>query len=172
MNKWWELNLTDRRIQFGKKKGKKVNNVKYYVTLLRYKKSVNNSVKRLPTTPTPGFCSVQSGIPLFSCTVRKRQGQIFKGVVLKTPNLLCEETVILLEQHRIYQVIVCMLSHFSCVWLCGPMDCSLAGLSIHGILQVRILGWVAMPSCRGFSWPTGQTLASYVSGIARWILYH
>ena len=134
---------------------------------------MNNSVKGLPTTPTPGFCSVQSGIPLFSCTVRKRQRQIFKGVVVKTPNLLCEEMVILLEKwlehHRFYQVSVCVLSHFSCVRLCGPMDCSLAGLSIHGILQVRILGWVAMPSCRGFSWPRGQTLASYVSGIARWI---
>ena len=32
--------------------------------------------------------------------------------------------------------------------LCKPMDCSLPGSSVHGILQVRILEWVAMPSSR------------------------
>ena len=29
------------------------------------------------------------------------------------------------------------------------MDCSPPGSSVHGILQARILEWVAMPSCRG-----------------------
>ena len=32
--------------------------------------------------------------------------------------------------------------------LCNPMDCSLPGSSIHGILHARIPQWVAMPSCR------------------------
>ena len=32
------------------------------------------------------------------------------------------------------------------------MDCSPPGSSVHGILQARILEWVAMPSSRGFSW--------------------
>ena len=32
----------------------------------------------------------------------------------------------------------CMLSHFSCVWLCNPVDCSLSGSSVHGILWARI----------------------------------
>ena len=35
------------------------------------------------------------------------------------------------------------LSH---VWLCDPMDCSLPGSSVHGILQARILEWVGVPS--------------------------
>ena len=35
--------------------------------------------------------------------------------------------------------------------LCDPMDYSLPGFSVHGILQVRILEWVAMPSTRGSS---------------------
>ena len=35
--------------------------------------------------------------------------------------------------------------------LCDPMDCSLPGSSVHGILQARKLEWVAMPSFRGFS---------------------
>ena len=30
--------------------------------------------------------------------------------------------------------------------LCGPMDCSLPGCSVHGILQVRILQWVILPT--------------------------
>ena len=34
----------------------------------------------------------------------------------------------------------------SCPTLCDPMDCSLLGSSVHGILQARTLEWVAMPS--------------------------
>ena len=33
----------------------------------------------------------------------------------------------------------------SCLTLCNPMDCSPPGSSVHGILQARILEWVAMP---------------------------
>ena len=41
----------------------------------------------------------------------------------------------------------------SCPTLCNPMDCTPPGSSVHGILQARILEWVAMPSSRGFSRP-------------------
>ena len=41
---------------------------------------------------------------------------------------------------------MCVLSHFSHIWLCNPMDYSLPGSSVLGILQGRILEWVAMPS--------------------------
>ena len=41
----------------------------------------------------------------------------------------------------------------SCLTLCDPMDCSPPGSSVHGILQVRILEWVAMPFSRGSSLP-------------------
>ena len=37
----------------------------------------------------------------------------------------------------------------SCLTLCGPMDYSLPGSSVHGTLQARVLDWVAMPSSRG-----------------------
>ena len=50
-------------------------------------------------------------------------------------------------------VCVCTLSLQSCLTLCDPMDCSSPGSSVHGILQVRILEWVAMTSSRGSSWP-------------------
>ena len=40
-----------------------------------------------------------------------------------------------------------------CQTLCGPMDSSPPGPSVHGILQVRILEWVAISFCRGSSQP-------------------
>ena len=70
-------------------------------------------------------------------------------------------------------VCVYMLSCFSCVQLFDPVDCSLTDrLLFHGILQARILEWVAMPSSRGSSWPKDQTQVSYISCIGRWALYH
>ena len=50
--------------------------------------------------------------------------------------------------------------------LCDPMDCSPPGSSVHGILQARILEWVAMPSSRGSSQPRDQTHVSYISCIS------
>ena len=41
--------------------------------------------------------------------------------------------------------------------LCNPMDCSLPGSSVHGILQERIPEWVAIPFPRGTSQPRDQT---------------
>ena len=41
----------------------------------------------------------------------------------------------------------------SCQTLCNTMDCSPPGSSVHGILQARMLEWVAMPSSRGSSDP-------------------
>ena len=41
----------------------------------------------------------------------------------------------------------------SCLTLCSPMDYSLPGSSIHGVLQARILEWVAIPFSRGSSQP-------------------
>ena len=36
-----------------------------------------------------------------------------------------------------------------CPTLCGPVDCSLPGSSVHGVLQARILEWVAVSFSRG-----------------------
>ena len=52
----------------------------------------------------------------------------------------------------------------SCLTLFDPMDYSLQGSSVHGILQVRILEWVTIPFSRGFSQPRTRT---WVSCIAR-----
>jgi len=40
----------------------------------------------------------------------------------------------------------------SCWPLCDPTDCSSPGLSVHGIIEARILKWVTMSSSKGFSW--------------------
>ena len=48
--------------------------------------------------------------------------------------------------------------------LCNPMDCHLPGSSIHGILQARILEWVAIPSSRGFSQPGDWIQVSCIAG--------
>ena len=45
----------------------------------------------------------------------------------------------------------------SCLTLCDPMDCSWPGSSHHGILQARILEWVAISFSRGSSWSRDQT---------------
>ena len=46
-------------------------------------------------------------------------------------------------------VCVCVLVALLCLTLCDPMDCSLPGSSVHGILQARILEWVAIPFSKG-----------------------
>ena len=44
-----------------------------------------------------------------------------------------------------------------CWTLCDPLDCKPPGCSVHGILQARILEWVALPSSRGSAQPRGGT---------------
>ena len=52
----------------------------------------------------------------------------------------------------------------SCPTLCDPMDCSLPGFSVHGILQARILEWVTISFSRGSSRPRDQTRVSCIGG--------
>ena len=57
-----------------------------------------------------------------------------------------------------------------CLTVCDPVDCSPSGSSVHGILQARILEWVAMSSSRGPSWPRNRIHISYVSCINSQVL--
>ena len=61
-------------------------------------------------------------------------------------------------------VCCCCLVAESSPTLFDPMDCSLPGSSVHGILQARILQWVAIPSSRGSSQPRDQTQVSCIAG--------
>ena len=70
------------------------------------------------------------------------------------------------------------LNHWN--FMCAALICSVmsdsiqprglepARLSVHGILQARILEWLAMPSSRGSSQPRNQIRIPYVSFIGRW----
>ena len=66
---------------------------------------------------------------------------------------------------------VCYVTSAGSDTLCDPTDCSLSGSSVHGILQARILEWVAMLSSRGSSQLRDQTCISYISCNGR-VLYH
>ena len=59
---------------------------------------------------------------------------------------------------------LCLVAQL-CPTLCDPMDCSLPGSSVHGILLARILEWVAMPSSRGSSQPRDQTGVSCIAAL-------
>ena len=50
-----------------------------------------------------------------------------------------------------------------CLTLHDPVDCSLPGSSVHGVLQARILGWVAIPFSRGSSQPRDPTQVSCIA---------
>ena len=52
----------------------------------------------------------------------------------------------------------------SCLTLWDPMDCSSPGSSVHGILQARILEWIAIPFFMGSSGPRDRTWVFCIAG--------
>ena len=67
---------------------------------------------------------------------------------------------------------MCAQALQSCLTLSDPMDYSLPGSSVHGILQAKMLEWVAMPSSRGSPQLRDRTQVSCVSCIAGRFFYH
>ena len=51
-----------------------------------------------------------------------------------------------------------------CPTLSDPMDCSPPGSSVHGIVQARVLQWIAISFSRGSSQPRNQTRVSCIAG--------
>ena len=64
---------------------------------------------------------------------------------------------------RSFHIVVVLVAQ-SCPTLCNTVDCSPPGSSAHGILQARILEWVAISSSRGSSQPRGWTWVSCIAG--------
>ena len=64
---------------------------------------------------------------------------------------------LLLWVHHLSFIYLCVLVAQSCPTFHDPMNCSPQGFSVHGILQSRILEWVAIPFSRAFSQPRDQT---------------
>ena len=72
---------------------------------------------------------------------------------------------LLLHTHtHTYESEVKVLVTQSCPTLWDPMDCSQPDCSVHGILQARILQWVAIPFSRGSSQPRDRTRVSFTAG--------
>ena len=88
----------------------------------------------------------------------KRQPNPPPGQITRSVLCLCSYSI-----WFSYLVCMCLVIQ-SCLTLCNPMDCSPPGSSVHGILQVRILEWVAMPSYKGSSQPRDWTQVSYIAG--------
>ena len=61
----------------------------------------------------------------------------------------------------------------SCPTLCDPMDCSLPGFSVHGILQARTLEWVAISFSNAWKWKVkGKSLSHVRLFTAPWTAAH
>ena len=79
------------------------------------------------------------------------------------------ESVTSVSSHSLFTLLpvarVCACAQW-CLTLCNPMGCSPPGSSVHGILQARILGWVATSYSRGSSRPSDRT--PYVLGALHW----
>ena len=89
----------------------------------------------------------------------------FKNIGEKLNGILGFEKCLLLfiAFYTAWQVVcmyVCVLVTQSCLTLCHPMGCNPPGSSVHGILQARILEWVAIPFSRETSKPRDQTCVS------------
>ena len=91
-------------------------------------------------------------------------------LLISLPELWGDSLSNLSYEHKMGQYINKLLYYFqtldfrSCPTLCYSMDCSPPDSSVHGILQVRILEWVAIPFSRGSSWTKDQILVSCIAG--------
>ena len=63
-----------------------------------------------------------------------------------------------------FKVFVCMLVAQSCLTLCNPMNCNMPDSSVCGILQARILEWVAISFSRRSSQSRDQTRVTCIAG--------
>ena len=63
-----------------------------------------------------------------------------------------------------FQYMKCAKLLQSCLTLCDPRDYSLPGFSVHGILQARILEWVAFSSSRDLPDPGIEPVSPALAG--------
>ena len=85
-------------------------------------------------------------VPEKNATVSKKSAPSFPGCGVKLQ--ICEPQTVTWEStggRRWKEGCMCAKLPQSSLTLCNPMGCSPLGSSVHGILQARILEWVAMP---------------------------
>ena len=76
----------------------------------------------------------------------------------------CHHSFLKLMNCLINIVKVKVLVPQSCPALCSPVDCSPPGSPVPGILQTRILEWVAILFSRGSFWPKDRIQVSCIAG--------
>ena len=100
-----------------------------------------------------------------------RNGQIVRLFEVNTQLKLNIEVLHRWQFHQAFSGLVKKLEVAQfCETLCDPKDCSLAGSSVHGIFQARVLEWVVISFSRGSSWPRDWTQVSCTAG-RRFILW-
>ena len=67
---------------------------------------------------------------------------------------------------KVALLLLLLLSHFSCVQLCDPIDGSPPGSSVPGILQARTLEWVAISFSSAWKWKVKGKSLSHVRLLA------
>ena len=72
------------------------------------------------------------------------------------------------QTHTHTHACTCTKSLQPCLTLCNPMGHSPPGSSVLGLLQARILEWVAKPSFRGSPWPRNWTMSVPSPSLAVW----
>ena len=90
--------------------------------------------------------------------------------LLSLSNMLLRSLHVFLWLDSSFLFVKCENAH-SYLTLLDPMDCSPLGSSIHGILQARILEWVAIPFSGGSSQPRDQTRFSRIYFYC-WVIVH
>ena len=76
---------------------------------------------------------------------------------------MCEELIDVLRSQKKKKKMDVLVAQ-SCPTLCNPMNCSPRGSSVYGILQARILEWVAISFSRGSSQPRDPTWVFWIAG--------
>ena len=83
-------------------------------------------------------------------------------------NVICQNPIFLHKFLKMLKSIWNLKSESETAQLCptlwDPMDCSLPGSSLHGILQARVLEWAAISFSRGSSWLRDLTQVSRIPG--------
>ena len=111
-------------------------------------KELKDSINRWRDIP----CSQIGRINIVKMTMLPNAINRFSVIPIKLPMAIFTK----LEQKISFYIYIYKVTH-SCPTLCDPMD-----YTVHGILQVRILEWVAFPFSRGFSQPSDRTQVSII----------
>ena len=132
----------------------------------------NHCIKIAPLLRTAHINEIQGGS--FPACLRARQGAPLQGVPLRmlwTPSSALQCLVTPLTSALTFSplqstkvITASVLATQSYPTLCDPVDCSPPGSSVRGILQARILEWVAISFSRGSSQPRDRTWVCYIAG--------